>query len=72
LTTDQQQWLDDMRGMSAGLLSVSITMPELDGVIGPLLISTMEPNEGASPWPPRVGDLHRTRLGGKGTAGEGF
>jgi cobaltochelatase CobN len=45
LTTDRQQWLDDMRGMSAGLLSVSITMPELDGVIEPLLISTMEPNE---------------------------
>ncbi len=45
LTTDRQDWLDDMRGMSAGLLSVSITMPELDGIIEPVLISTMEPNE---------------------------
>ncbi|MCL4206157.1 MAG: cobaltochelatase subunit CobN [Pirellulaceae bacterium] len=45
LIVDRQEWLDDMRGMSAGLLSQSITMPELDGVIEPLVISAMEPDE---------------------------
>ncbi len=45
LTVDSQQWQEDMRGISAGLLSQSITMPELDGVIEPLVISAMEPNE---------------------------
>ncbi len=45
LTVDREEWLDDMRGMSAGLLSQSITMPELDGVIEPVAISAMEPNE---------------------------
>jgi cobaltochelatase CobN len=45
LIVDRQEWLDDMRGMSAGLLSQSITMPELDGVIEPLAISAMEKNE---------------------------
>jgi len=45
LIVDRQAWLDDMRGISAGLLSQSITMPELDGVIEPLAISAMEPND---------------------------
>jgi cobaltochelatase CobN len=45
LIVDGQQWQEDMRGMSAGLLSQSITMPELDGAIEPLVISAMAPNE---------------------------
>ncbi|TVS19866.1 MAG: cobaltochelatase subunit CobN, partial [Planctomycetaceae bacterium] len=47
LIVDRQQWQEDMRGMSAGLLSQSVTMPELDGVIEPLVISSMELNDQA-------------------------
>ena len=45
LSTSIQQWLADQRGVAAGALSQSITMPELDGVIEPIAISARQPNQ---------------------------
>lgn len=45
LLTDQAEWLADARGMAGNYLSQSITTPELDGVIEPVPVTSMEPNE---------------------------
>lgn len=45
IVTSADEWMADERGMSGGMLGQSITMPELDGVIEPIAITTREPNE---------------------------
>ncbi|TWU35739.1 Aerobic cobaltochelatase subunit CobN [Novipirellula aureliae] len=45
LMDDSATWMDDPRGMSAGFMGQSITTPEVDGVIEPLVISSVDPNE---------------------------
>jgi len=42
---DPEEWMADERGMSGGFMSQSITMPELDGVIEPIAITALVPNE---------------------------
>ncbi len=43
--TKTDEWMADERGISGGMLSQSITMPELDGVIEPIAITAQEANE---------------------------
>lgn len=40
-----EAWRADERGLAEGLLGQSISMPELDGVIEPLVVIAHEPNE---------------------------
>jgi cobaltochelatase CobN len=40
-----EDWMKDQRGMDGGMLSQSITMPELDGGIAPYVVSTLKRNE---------------------------
>lgn len=40
-----QEFLKDQRGMTGGMLSQSITMPELDGGIVPYVLSALYPNK---------------------------
>ncbi len=39
------QWQADQQGMAGGFLGQSITTPELDGVIEPIAVTALEPNE---------------------------
>ncbi|QDS96481.1 Aerobic cobaltochelatase subunit CobN [Roseimaritima multifibrata] len=45
LRGSREQWLADERGMEGGFMGQSITAPELDGIIEPIVVSSMEPNE---------------------------
>lgn len=45
ILTGRDQWEEDERGMEGGFLGQSITSPELDGIIEPIVVSSMEPNE---------------------------
>lgn len=45
LLNSREQWLEDERGMEGGFLGQSITAPELDGIIEPIAVSSMEPND---------------------------
>ena len=45
LLTGRAEWLADERGMEGGFMGQSITAPELDGMIEPMVVSSMEPNE---------------------------
>lgn len=45
LLTGRETWLADERGMGGGFMGQSITAPELDGIIEPLVVSSMEANE---------------------------
>lgn len=47
LLEEIDQWQADQRGMSGGFLGQSITTPELDGVIEPIAVTALEPNERA-------------------------
>ncbi len=42
---DYEDWVADERGMAGGMLSQSITMPELDGVIEPIAVAAHQANE---------------------------
>ncbi|MBL8816978.1 MAG: cobaltochelatase subunit CobN [Planctomyces sp.] len=45
LMSSEEKWMADERGMEGGFLGQSITSPELDGIIEPIVVSSMEPNE---------------------------
>ncbi len=45
LLADRETWLGDPQGLAGGFLSQSITMPELDGVIEPVVIASRDMNE---------------------------
>lgn len=45
LLGSRADWLADERGMEGGFMGQSITAPELDGIIEPMVVSSMEPNE---------------------------
>ncbi|RCS47619.1 hypothetical protein DTL42_13925 [Bremerella cremea] len=45
LLGSRETWLADERGMEGGFMGQSITAPELDGIIEPLVVSSMEANE---------------------------
>ncbi|QDV23204.1 cobaltochelatase subunit CobN [Aureliella helgolandensis] len=45
LLSSRDVWLADERGMEGGFLGQSITAPELDGIIEPIVVTSMEPNE---------------------------
>lgn len=45
LRGSREDWLEDERGMEGGFMGQSITAPELDGIIEPIVVSSMEPNE---------------------------
>ena len=45
LLGSEQEWMADERGMAGNFMSQSITTPELDGVIEPIVATSMEPNE---------------------------
>ncbi|WP_417396469.1 cobaltochelatase subunit CobN [Gimesia chilikensis] len=44
LLSNRERWLNDERGMEGGFMGQSITAPELDGIIEPIVVSSMEPN----------------------------
>lgn len=45
LLGSEEEWMADERGMAGNFMSQSITTPELDGVIEPIVATSMEPNE---------------------------
>ena len=45
LTASEEEWMADERGMAGNFMSQSITTPELDGAIEPIVATSMEPNE---------------------------
>lgn len=45
LLADEESWLADPQGLAGGFLSQSVTMPELDGVIEPVVIASRDLNE---------------------------
>lgn len=45
LLGSREAWLADERGMEGGFMGQSITTPELDGIIEPIVVSSMEANE---------------------------
>ncbi len=45
LLSSRDKWLEDERGMAGGFMGQSITAPELDGIIEPIVVTSMEPNE---------------------------
>lgn len=40
-----QEWMADQRGLSGPFMDLTITMPELDGVIEPIAVTARTPNE---------------------------
>ncbi|WP_417385730.1 cobaltochelatase subunit CobN [Gimesia sp.] len=44
LLGNRESWDKDERGMEGGFMGQSITAPELDGIIEPIVVSSMEPN----------------------------
>ncbi|MEM8733688.1 MAG: cobaltochelatase subunit CobN, partial [Planctomycetota bacterium] len=45
LLSSRDEWLQDERGMVGGFMGQSITAPELDGIIEPVVVTSMEPNQ---------------------------
>ncbi len=45
LLSNRESWLKDERGMEGGFMGQSITAPELDGIIEPIVVSSMESND---------------------------
>lgn len=45
LSVPVEQWLADPRGLSGPLLDMTVTMPEMDGVIEPMAITARMPDE---------------------------
>jgi cobaltochelatase CobN len=62
LLNSSEKWLEDERGMEGGFLGQSITSPELDGIIEPIVISSMEPNERKLSVRKSIDDRVQTRV----------
>lgn len=45
LLTSEEEWMADERGMAGNFMSQSIVTPELDGIVEPIPITSMESNE---------------------------
>ena len=45
LQSSEKEWMADERGMAGNFMSQSITTPELDGIVEPIPVTSMEPNQ---------------------------
>jgi cobaltochelatase CobN len=62
LLSSSEKWLEDERGMEGGFLGQSITSPELDGIIEPVVFSSMEPNDRKLSVRKSIDDRVQTRV----------